>query len=398
MHRDAETGCAYFFTQAESLSSASGARLFEGFMRALNILATELTSNPKFRAKKVIDRALIETALSKVFSMPLSLNLLEEDDPLKILSRPDAAFLWQQTGYQGPLALKKKVIKNILNQLTADEEKHVPSSMIVYGDSGSGKSYLFQTLVKMLRLKLYNISGDHQENSDSTAFFLSLNQVRDPEIKGAGNAELESMINLEDAASALEKFLSLPNGHRGFIWLDDVHLASPKVKTYFLKRMRTLLENPTYTATVDGDAVERPTRNLFIGISMNPTDNQEKIKRLTKGGKTPTDHEVILATLSSGDGSEDLDQSWLKRWGLVLNLNFFPVEAKAPKLLENTRKSAKTVFDISQVHILVSPDAIEAVVKAFPNEDARTFLSTATRTLVKSPKTDTNRIIIRTPR
>jgi hypothetical protein len=208
------------------------------------------------------------------------------------------------------------------------------------------------------------------------------------------------MMTLEDAVGHLDAFLASENGERGFIWFDDLHLAPPRARAFLLKRIRALIENPTFTVYgADRRVRERPTRNLTIGITMNPESDQQKIKKFTSdSSKGPTDAEIIMATLSNDDGSFKVEPSFLARIGQLINLTKFPAQAKGPKLLQSTVTAAKAHFTNNQQLIIVSPETVERLAKAFPDENARVFLSTASRSLVQGNLGEANRLYIMVPK
>jgi hypothetical protein len=163
--------------------------------------------------------------------------------------------------------------------------------------------------------------------------------------------------------------------------MDDMHLAPDEVRRRFLSKERSWLDSPTYTATIKGKPVEMPTRYLVPIITMNLTDNQERIDKFRVKGQEPTLAIKILATLSAANGSGDIDHSFLRRQGRVVNLNEFPAEAKAPQLAVQSRKVSQTILENDSKFVVASDASIQLMSNRFSRADARSFLSAATTAL-----------------
>jgi hypothetical protein len=373
----------YLVHRSESLAIENRMPVFEQFMKVLNELANQLMTNEQYRLRRILDLRVIEKVLARVFPMALNLKVLPEDDPLRILSREDADFLWQKAGYAGPVNFKERIIKVILAQLSTDEVRSLKSSVIIYGPTGSSKTRAIRTLFQMLGLKMYRFDGDALENDKSWGFELNLGRVMSGRTAKDSNTPGERMITFEEAKKHLDLFLSGENGARGFVFLDDVHLAPDDVKAYFLKKVRSLQDDKTYK-TVKGQ--ERPTRNISIFLALNPIDTPERIKKFAKNPQAPTDLELILASLSSGDGSNDVERSALTRFGDIINLGRFPASSKGPALLSVLAPARQTTFGNSQRVVFVNPAVIDRIISNSPHSDARTFLSAASGALMKLPK------------
>jgi len=80
-----------------------------------------------------------------------------------------------------------------------------------------------------------------------------------------------------------------------------------------------------------------------------------------------------------------VEKSFLARWGLVLNVSKFPLDAKAPALSDSLRGNARSDFNVQGRLVLVSPVAVNQIVQAFPDSNARAFLSAATSQLLQIP-------------
>jgi len=381
----------YLVNRAEVLAKDNKMAVFETFMKVLNELARQLTQNEKYRSRRVIDRAVIEKVLARVYPMPLNLSVLDESDPLKILSRDDADFLWLRAGYAGPIAFKERIIKAILAQLATDDVRSLKSSAIIYGPSGSSKTRAVRTLFQALGLKMYRFEADASENDQAWGFELNMGRILSPKTQKEAGSTTEKMISFEEAKKHFDTFLSGENGARGFIFLDDMHLAPDEVKAYFLKRIRSLQDEKTYRTLKN---VERPTRNITVLIALNLIDTPERIKKFAKYPQFPTDAELILATLSSGDGSNDMERSYLTRWGDLVNLGRFPASSKGPALLSVLTPARQTGFANSHKIVFVNPSVIESMIGNSPYSDARTFLSAASSGLMQLPRGDYNLFVV----
>ena len=112
----------------------------------------------------------------------------------------------------------------------------------------------------------------------------------------------------------------------------------------------------------------------MLFITANPTYDQEKLKRFQKDKKRPpTTEELILASLSTTH--QQLDLSFLLRWGGILRLDTFDSEAKTPAVLAEARSGAQNVFTNQNRIVLVSPESAELLRQRFPGANARTFLA-----------------------
>jgi len=239
---------------------------------------------------------------------------------------------------------------------------------------------MFKSLVKMLGLKYYNFQ-DKNDNADASAIIVNLGEVTEKSEKdGAGNMDIDSVIGI------LEDFLTLPNGYRGFILIDDIHAANDAVKAKMLSWLRGKFESPDgmYMAKSPFGsklAVRRPIRNLNIFLTLNPTADQEQIARYAKDKANPTSEEILLATLSSKDFK--VEPSFLRRFGRIINLNYMPASAKGPELINSLAKASRTLLNTSNRIALVDPRVVNLLVRGNEQVDARSFLSASTSSLVE---------------
>lgn len=381
--------CRHMANRIDALAAKHDVPVFTAFMRVVSTLTQQLSSNAKLRRAGVVSRGVTEEILAKVFPIPLHLDLLPPDDPLRKLASPEFVLHWQQTGYDGPVQLKKQVTRTILAQLGNDTVRPVPSSIILYGNTGSGKTFLIHTLLGTLGLKRYRLDADEEENLQAQAFFLEMNRI----LEHGYDETSQDALTLTEANEHFDRFLSSANGARGFICLDDFHTAPPKVRDFFLKKIRTILENPYYVA----NGRQIPTRNLTIILTMNATDDQSKIEKYTSDkSKGPTDTEMILATLNDGNQTT-IEKSLLRRFGLILNLDRFPTSAKGPALIRSTATAAQGLFTNSGKYVLVTPQVVSGLVSSFPGVNARSFLSAGANALIQIDDRSDNRCYIVVP-
>ncbi|MBK9293632.1 MAG: ATP-binding protein [Oligoflexia bacterium] len=376
----------YFVNRADQLSHDNKESELSGFIRALNVFVGELQRNPILRSQRSIDRSTVEQVLAKVFPVVLNLDVLSEDDPLKRISHKNAAWQWQQAGYGGPLSLKQEVIKVIKSQLIPDSARSASSSFIVVGESGTGKTALFRSLFgNFLNLKEYNTTQTFEQNAGSWYFILSCQLIRD---NGSDKKSQPGSITLEQALEHIENFLASPNGHRGFLIFDDLHLAPPKVRDVLISKIRYLLENTTIPIN-DGDVI--PTRNITIGITLNFT-NHNLLSKIAPNVYSPTVDHKILAALSHND--KLYDDSLLKRFGKTILLDLHPQDAKSPQLRKALVEATKNTFNNSKVLNFINSETINEITKQFPKADARTFTATSVANLVQLNQSKGQLIIV----
>ena len=273
------------------------------------------------------------------------------------------------------------MIKTILSQTLADAGKPIPSSTILFGGTGSGKTFMFVSLVKMLGLQLYDFTSG-ADNTNASAIIINVGRAIEDsgkavEDKGKNdNSDLTSIKIIEH----LNNFLSLPNGYRGWILIDDVHAASDKVKAEVLSWLRGTFESPggMYTAKKTGS--RRPIRNLNIFMTLNPASDQEQIGRFAKDKSKPTTEELLLATLSTTDFK--VEPSFLRRWNSIINLDYMPVGAKGPELIKSLAEASKNLLNSHSRIALVDPSIVRRLVMDNEKLDARSFLSSSTSSLI----------------
>lgn len=356
----------YMISRFEALVASKNQSIFESFMRLRSAFSAALFSDRQFRRSRKLDKFFVERVLTQIFDIPVNLSTLPEDDPLRILSRRDAALKLQEAGYAGPFDLKQKVIRVILSQTQADAGKPIPSSIILFGETGAGKTFMFKTLVKMLGLKTYDFNGRTDEQEKAGAMIINVGQLN------------ESGMNVETVLEHADQFLGFTNG-RGFLLIDDAHANDDAVKGKILAWIRNLFESPNgmYT-TESGKKV--PVRNLTVMMTMNPTADQQQIKKYAKDESKPTTEERIIATLSSSNFK--VEPSLLKRWGAIISLDLMPAGAKGPELINALGAASREQLTTSGRIGLVDPRVVSQIVNLTTSLDARTFLSASVNELM----------------
>jgi hypothetical protein len=365
----------YIITRVEALSRDQGRNHLMSLADVIHKMKRILLQDEKSRQRKVVDRIFVEQVLSRVFSMPLTIDTLPEKDPLVILNSPEILMQLQTKGdYPGPFPLTRQVVDVILGQTRKSTTRPIPATIILYGESGTGKTGMFMALVKVLGLQLYDFNfpeGDERNNS-AQAFIMPISKLTDAENPPPG------LINVDEALRHYEHFLTRPFGYRGFTLLDDAHGANEKVRAKVFARVRSLLDEGVVKATSPFDDIseEFSARNMTMFMTFNPTDNQKKIDEFKSGSSwdKATPEEVAIASLA-GDGVP-ADKSFFKRWTLIRNLSEFPIEAKGPGLIEQLANNGRDTISQGQL-VLVSPNFIGQLVDAFKSVDARTFFSGA---------------------
>lgn len=364
----------YIVGRIENLSRDQKKNPLIAFSDVLVKLRWSLQNDMQIRREKVVNRGVVEQNLAKVFSLPLRLKDLPANDPLNQLNRRDILTRIQNEGkYPGPFDVTQKVVDTILGQTRQGTALAIPSSIILDGASGTGKTQLTYALTKTLGLKTYDMKLplNHKDNSDAQVFFLRVSKLTDSE-KGAG------LMNVDTALGRLDDFLTLPFGHRGFLIFDDIHLSNNEVRKKLISRIRTLLDSDEGVVTVkkglpetgNEEHITFPSRNLTVILTYNPAESDGNAQN-TYLGTTPESRGVKAL-----GGSSIVDASFFKRFSTYMIMDQFSTEAKGPGLIEKFSIQMKDFFQ-NGYFVTVSRGAIEKVVKAYSKEDARKFFSGA---------------------
>lgn len=361
----------YAVLRSQALSEEKGENVFVSYVKLMNKFKQNLSSGIELAEDGVvkINKAFIENIMCDAYGLPLNLRSLPKDDPLRVLSRKNAPMMLNEAGYAGNFDVKMRVINGILGQTNSGDQKTIPASFVLFGKKGSGKTFLFKTLVKMLGLKYYSFSGDEQNNADAQVFFVNLGNITSG--LAARSAEGETM-PVGKLVDEFDKFLRLPKGKRGFIIFDDAHLSSSEVRGEIFSKLRSLFE------AKDGKYQGVNVRNLTLFMTFNPTIDREKIRKVVDYGE-PTPLELTLATFMGDDNK--VDESFFNRWGDIINLDIFGTSAKGNELVNRLSSTAKSHFNLENSFFTVTPDVVTKIVNRFPKLNARDFLSSTVKSL-----------------
>jgi len=372
---------AYMVGRIDHISNKFGLEPTTGFIRVYSEFRKALIEDVDLRRNRVIDRFYLERLYTRVFSLPLSLEILPEHDPLKKLKDVDAAALrMADHNFEGPLELKRHVISGI-NSVTraGDDGRRIPSSFILFGSTSTGKTYLFETLVRMMGLKMYDFNNPNDD--EAGAFHLRVKPLVETDNGGGGQ------LSVDKAIEHLNNFLASPRGNRGMILIDDLHNAgNTKILQKLLAYLQSLFEAPEGMVRVkrmssaDGVYKDIPVRNLHLFVTLNPQPDKEILDRFV-GDDTENLVKQVIAALSRSDDFA-VEESMVARVSHILNMDKFPREAKMPSLVKRVRKANQDEFSATAKLLAVSPEALDKVVQAFPSAHAREFLSNATGSIL----------------
>lgn len=363
--------------RVEQIARGQGQEPTSAFLKAYLELKRQLTEDPRLRQEKKLDRFFFERLYRRVFNMPLSFDILTKDDPLRKLQDIErAAIGLQERGYEGSTELKRQILETVTSQTKgADEGRPIPSSTILIGSTSTGKTFLYKTMIKYMGLKEYDFARPMDDQASAfTINLASVSEAEDPSNPGR--------LSVQQVIQHLEHFLSLPNGSRGFILIDDAHKGSPEVRKVILQYLQGFFETPGGMKRVrrlSGEIVEIPVRNLSIFMTLNPQPDREIRKRYIDEWDADIDKEIIAAL--AGEGVQ-IDESFVARWSTKLNMDSFPREAKLPTLVTRIRAAAQQEFSSHPRLMLVTPPVLDQFVTHFPDANAREFLSSATYSML----------------
>ena len=362
---------SYLVSRVDQLASDFSQDSTTAFLRVMTEWNRVLVEDLDLRTQKRIDRNFMERLLSRVFPVPLNLRTLPANDPLVVLSREDAPLLFQQAGYHGPLELRVEIIRALLAQTRMNPTHSIPSSMILFGDTSTGKTFLFETLCRIQGRKMYDFVNT-DNNVDADAIIINVGKL----VQNSGGDEDSEvgMMTVDKAIEHVNNFLAQPKGYRGNILFDDLHQAPEAVREKLLIYLRSLLEADRGMVLVrrmgENTPREVPVRNVTLVITVNPKDTEQR----------KDDAEALIATLSTTNFK--VERSFLARFGAVKNLSRLPMGAKGPKLAQDIRSGSRSSFRTNSRLTLVTGGAIRTAVERFPDAHAREFFSTAAAQLL----------------
>lgn len=363
---------AYLVNKTITLAHQFDIEPTSAFMRVLQELSQALVEDQKLRTSRKLDRSFMERLLTRVFNIPLNIATLEPDDPLVRLSdTKKMAFELQEAGYLGPLNLKVMFVDALLAQVRGTNSgRRVPSSVILLGETSTGKTLLFEKLVEVLGLQPYDFSNPN--DPDANALIIPVGEITSGENDSFG---------IKKVIEHIKNFLALPMGYRGYILFDDMHKAgSPEILRELIAFQNSLFEAKDGNILVSsfGQDFLRPVPvgSINMVMTLNPTEDSELQKRYNAKGQ---DVDLVVASLAR-DGVS-IDRSYVMRWTTLINLNLFPVEAKGPALQMKLHDTSQSGFNLNSNLTLFDPTAVKVVSDMFPETNAREFLPAASESL-----------------
>lgn len=367
---------AYLVNKTTTLANQFGTEKTTAFIRVLHEFGKLLVEDSDLRKSKLVDQAFVDRLLTRVFNIPLNLATLSPDDPdVRLSNVKQMAWDLQNAGYLGPLELKYLVIETLLAHFRGRTAGlNVPSSVILIGETSTGKTFLFRKLMEVLGLQLYDYANP--SNPDANAFIVNVGEISTKE---------DSPMHIDRVLEHLQNFIALPLGYRGFILFDDAHkAANDEILGKLISFQQSLFEAPEGIARVKtfGDETLRevPVRNLRLLMTLNPTLDARMKERFATSG---SDVDMVVASLS---GNKPIERSFVQRWGALINLTEFPVEAKGPALAQHLSGQVQSDFNLRGIFTLVDPSAVFEVSSHFPQANAREFLNSAGHRLLQVPE------------
>ncbi len=380
---------AYVVSTCERIARENNMDVLTAFLKVFQAFNRALVKDETTRNRKRIDRIEVQRILAQVFRMQLNPTLLPPNDPLVVLKREDFPLLMQQAGAEGPFEQAIRVAKILLKQTEPTPKIPIPASVIMFGESSSGKTKFAYSLLKVLGLKLYDFNKPR--DPEAQAFVLNCRKLIDEGEDGAvaWNEEEpagDGVMTVRQALKHLDNFLTLPRGSRGFIIIDDAHAPKDSIRAKIIAKIQSLVGSEDgmwrgRSEFQDNENIQEvPLQNMTLFVIANPTYDQKRIKQFKKDEwANPTLEELLLSSLTTDE--QKLDPSFLKRFSGIIRMDTFASEARGPAVLGDTRKGAHQIFSSQNRLILVSPQAAEAICLRFP-VDARTLLSQVPQALL----------------
>ena len=367
----------YYARNTKMEPTAAFLRVFTEFRRAL-------TEDNELRRSRVITPIYIDRLFARVFPIPLNYNTFEENDATRKLLDPNG-FMHEmsEAGYDALAELKMKAI-DAWNRKTRSTVagRNVPSSMVFFGGTSTGKTFLFDTFMNILELKEYRM--DHPTNDDAGYIKIKVENLSD-EKTAEGDTK---NVSVDDALAHIENLLCQPKGPQAHILFDDLHKAKT---TAVLKKIIAFTERlfeakdgiMKVKCMQDGKKTEFreiPVRNITLALTINPTADREKKERFEHDGDVVS---RIIAALARDDFS--IEDSYFARYSTILNMDEFPRDAKVSSLARAIRDANRQEFGSGRRFVMVAPALLDSVVESFPKANAREFLNAATHNMANIP-------------
>jgi hypothetical protein len=258
----------HVINRTDGIAMNMGHEPVETFIEVYTALKRVLLEDIELRRSRTISRNYLDRFFSKVFPLPLSLNTLEPDDYLVKLSQTEATIRkWREMNVGGPNELKRRIIGDILSQTRpAEPGRPVQSSIVFLGSTGTGKSYLMESLIPLLGLVPY----DHRKpnNEDADVYLIKLQNVSsDAKVRGT------EKVFVDDVIADIMDLLSQPKGSRSFLFFDYLHKAED-IEIYrkimclislFFDAQKGMIQ----VKSKKGDVKKIPVQNITIMLTLN---------------------------------------------------------------------------------------------------------------------------------
>ncbi|HMN69058.1 MAG TPA: hypothetical protein PKC28_11010, partial [Bdellovibrionales bacterium] len=374
--------------KVEQISHQMGYESTYAFLKIYVTLKRALTEDAELRRLREIDSSYLFRLFSKVFPLPLSYSILRPDDPWQKLKDPDkAARGLQEIGYEGSIEFKARVVRGVTAHTRGGTEagRKIPSSVVLIGEPGTGKSFIVESVVKLLGLKIYDFNKPQDE--DVGAMFIRVQDIVEKD-----DPTHPEKISVDKLKAHISNFLSMPMGWRGLILFDDLHKAA---STPILKEIMTFIQQlfeannglikvrRMGVEANPGEIREIPVRNLQLAITLNPTKDKKKRERFLD--RWESNNPVMEAVAALTRDNYQLEDSVFSRVGDVIDMSEFPREAKVPTLLNKIREANHHEFSSHPRVVAVTPRTLDVLVNAFPHSNARDFITPATYSLLSLP-------------
>lgn len=371
------SGTAYNAKNTEFEPTASFLRVFTEFRRSL-------TEDNELRRGRVLTPTYIKRLFERVFPIPLDYSTLDPFDKTRKLADPDNfGYELADHGYAANHELKRKVA-DAMNMRTRSTQagRNVPNSIILFGGTSTGKTFLFQKLMEVIGSKEYKM--DQPSNDDAGHIIVKVDSLTDEE-----SSKDTKLTHVDKVLAHVENLLCQQNGARAGILFDDLHKAKTsgvlKKIIAFTERLFEAKNGIIRVECMSADGQKKeyreiPVRNITLVETINPTRDKEKKDKFEEWNDLES---KIIAALSRSDYS--LEDSYLARFSTKINMDDYPRDAKVESLARAIRDANRQEFGSGHRFVMVTPDLLDTVVEAFPKSNAREFLNVATHSLAAIP-------------
>lgn len=228
----------FLINRAEQIAIQEGQEQTSAFVRTFSELRRSLVEDIELRKSRVIDKNYLERLFARIFPLPLNPSSLRKSDPIiKLMDAKNSVREMTEIGYKGSPELKRRIFSNIVSQTRgADEGRPIPSSMIFYGDTSTGKTFFFKSLIRMLNLELYDRNRPNNENA--AAIIINCGNLTEDDNSGD-----PTKFTVKQAIEDIKDLIAQPNGHRSYIMFDDAHkCGSDKIRKELFAFIQSFFE------------------------------------------------------------------------------------------------------------------------------------------------------------